>query len=147
MPLKAHCITLTLSPLVLPACIYCLKILNQFSMCQALPRGAKTRLGIQSNAHFGTEVGTAASVGYFPCQPRFGTVPGPDGNMWQNNRSERQWMYPWHQLWHILCGRHEPTQESLRGPVMLHRPSNWNIRWGQYFTDRLKCLQSKTMLT
>lgn len=41
LPLKAHWVTLTLSAATLPACIYCLDSLNQFSMCQALPNRAK----------------------------------------------------------------------------------------------------------
>lgn len=59
MPLREPWVTLRLSPQTLPACIYSLDTLNQFSMCQALLNRAKTGLSIHNIGCFGMKVGSA----------------------------------------------------------------------------------------
>lgn len=49
-------------------------------------------------------------------------MPRPDGNMWQNYRAARQWMYLWQQLCYIICTNRankrmspEVTHSEIRG--------------------------------
>ena len=67
VPLRAPWVTLRLSPQTLPARIYRLDTLNQFSMCQALPNRAKTGPSIQNIGCFGMKVGSARLR--FPSRP------------------------------------------------------------------------------
>lgn len=112
VPLRAPWVTLRLSPQTLPACIYRLDTLNQFSMCQALPNRAKMGLSIQNIGCFRHEGRVGRSAGSLQAWGT-GNMPWPDGNMWQNYRNARQWMYLCHQLCCIICTNHEPTIESF----------------------------------
>lgn len=67
---------------------------------------------VQNIGCFGMKVG-APRLPTLSRPSTAGTAPTPDGNMWQNYRIARQWVYPWHQRCHIKCTNHESTKQSL----------------------------------